>query len=155
MSFGKDINRVYDARYSNARLSAAGGWTELWKNWGSCVVVFCYKEATYVNMPFIRCIEWDVHANRREQVVRRISGLLDNTPITQSLEYRMFSRPYHTPLPLNNFEYWLKDIYFEPRFHVWHNVALCISWQYINIYGISTQKREEPSIQVLSPRTGY
>lgn len=118
MYLNENSNLVYENRHSVDPLQAVGGWDKRLLHKGGRGAVLRSDDAIYVDMQFICCTEERFYARHLASIVKNNSNPFDAVPIAHSLHYVPFLRPYGTLHLLTNFEFWLKEMMFEYRFHV-------------------------------------
>lgn len=87
---------LYDTLNNVDWLTVVGGWVKRCMHWGIHVTVIRHEVVTYVNMPFVRRTGEVAYASQLALAVQNSSDIADTTPVTYTLEYVAFPRPYGT-----------------------------------------------------------
>lgn len=98
-------NWVYDIRSSVDRVLAFAGSVKLWRHCGGHSAALRLHVVNNINMPFTLCTEEEPFTSRLMLIVRNGSEMFEAVPVTCSLEYVVFPRPFDSLHFLTNFEY--------------------------------------------------
>lgn len=136
MPFDGENSWLYDNSDSVDRLLAVGDWVKRSKHCKGCHTVLRSNAATYVKMPYIRCVEGQLYAWRLALIVGYSVDHGAAALITQSLSRVTFPRLYLALHLLTNFKYWLKTIFSERSFRVMPGWKRLATWEHNIIFRI-------------------
>lgn len=108
-------NWVCDTRNGVYRLSVVGHLVKRWIHWNCCGNLLRRDVATYVDTPFPLYTEEDIYASRLAIILCIGLKFADAAPVTYSLEYVAFRRPFESLHLLTYFEYLRQKIQLEQR----------------------------------------